>query len=102
MNRENFDQVNNSGLETGFKLNSDSFRSFTPKGIRILEHSGTASESMEIDAGTLILGTRDYTEGGSYDPVYSIRDFAIWLHQQDRDSTIARLLCVQGEICFED
>ncbi len=93
--RDNLDQINREKLSCGFQLNPNSFRSFEPKGIRVLEQP----DHLKGVKGRLITGTRDGIFE-SFKPVYSIRDFAIWLRQHAANSQFSSLLCREQENCY--
>ena len=92
--RDNLDAVNSGELNSGFRLNPDSFRSFVPKGVRILDDQESAEG---LPLGDLILGTRDRQDEDTFRPLYSIRDFVIWLHRhENRGKGYLQLLCISG------
>ena len=78
-------------------LNPDSFKSFLPKGVRILSYSG--DDASHLPLGSLILGTKQNRFDSRYHPVYSIREFVIWLHQNSSQENFEELLCTTESVC---
>lgn len=96
VNRRNLEVINKTQFTSGFQLNPDSFRSFVPKGVRILSRGRVNDAADDLNLGQLIVGTRESPDDHGFTPVYSIREFAIWLHSNIRNPDYPHLMCLDS------
>jgi hypothetical protein len=100
VDRARIDQINNTEMTGGFKLNPDSFQPPVMKGIRVLK-SGKAADDSKGKLGELVVAGRKTIVETQYKPFYSIREFAIWWHGVANSPSADTLLCVSGSDCVD-
>ena len=101
VDRARIDQINNTEMTGGFKLNPDSFNPMVSKGIRVLR-SGEANNASKGLLGELLVARRNAVVETHYKPFYSIREFAIWWHWASRQPAADTLLCSGESDCVNN
>lgn len=90
INADNVDEVNRTLMKDGYRFNPDSFRPLTVRGVRLIEVPSAFDEKLSENE-PLVVGYRNHPEE-SFQPVYSMRDFVLWLHRYADDPDFAQLL----------
>ena len=98
VNRNNIDKINNMEMLGGFRLNPDSFAPMVSKGVRVIRSGHSLHNSGGL-LGKLIVATRNSLDEKTFDPIYSIRQFAIWWHRASTQSNADQLLCESQKPC---
>ncbi|MFK7822890.1 MAG: serine protease [Oligoflexales bacterium] len=103
VNHSNIESINASKIDQGFKLDKKSWASLVPVGVRILYSSTLLEEEAvaygDLNFNSVISSIRLSKEDKGFTPIYSLRNFVIWLRQQSEFWRFEDNICFMGRDC---
>ena len=102
VNHSNIESVNASKIDQGFRLDKKSWASLVPVGVRILYSSALEMEDadyQDMNYGSVISSIRMSDEDKGFTPIYSLRNFVVWLRQQSDFWRFEENVCFMDKDC---
>ena len=104
VNHKNIETINASKMKQGFRLDKKSWASLVPVGVRILYSSELPEDNLygndgELSTSPVITGIRMSEHDKSFTQIYSLRNFVVWLRQQNEFRGFDDNICYIGNSC---